>query len=382
MKKVLYLFDALKTGGAETSTFEIILRFKEWEAVVVSIYPGTDLKQRFEDAGIKVYSLNEKNRFAFPKILKELRNIIEKENPDLIHSNLFMADQFSRYLGNKINIPVINSFINDSYAPERYELLNFKQKLSLNLYKLFDRLQAKKVTRFMSITRAIVTNNTKALGIKPEKVEIIHRGRNIKAFRERVDSQKVQQLKARYNKGPIILTVSRLLIRKGYIEAIKAIKKVVSDFPDLTYLIAGVGHDREKFENLIDELGLHKNIVLLGRREDIPTLLEVADIFLFPSHYEGQGGALIEAMLMGKKIVATRIPVLQESVQHDYSARLFSYRDIDDLALQLRWALANPEKMLQLAENAKKEAEVNFDIEKIAHAHEAMYNEVISNYTK
>jgi len=381
MPKVLYLFDALKIGGAETSTLEITSRLKKWQPIVVSIYKGTELKASFEKKGIKVYCLDINSKYNWKETSKKIQEILDIEKPDIIHSNLFMADQFARYLGSRNKIIVINSFVNDSYSDERYELLNLRQKIVLNIYKAFDRFSANRVTQFMSLTHAIVNNNAKSLNIDASNVEIIPRGRNIEAFRAKVEPTKVDELKGEYGKGPLILTVSRLLVRKGYLDAIRALKKVVLKHPDVKYLIAGKGHDEFKIKSLIKKLDLEEQVILLGNRNDVPTLLAVADIFLFPSHYEGQGGALVEAMLMEKKIIATHIPVLQESVKDMHSAKLFNYRDIDDMAEKINWAIENPEKMRKLAFAAKKDAELRFNIETVCEKHEAFYEKVIRAYS-
>lgn len=380
MPKVLYLFDALKRGGAETSTLEIASRLKNWEPFVVSIYKGTELREDFEKRGIRVYSLDQDSQFSIISTKKNIQEIIDKEKPDLIHSNLFMADQYARFLGKKNNLPVINSFVNDSYSPERKELLPLKQKLSLSIYQFIDRVTAPRVSKFMSLTQAIINNNAKALAIEPTEVEVIHRGRDFQKLRERVDGKIVYEIREKYGPGPVILTVSRLLVRKGYLEAIKAFKKVIKKHPQTKYLIAGWGPDQKIIESLIEELSLEKSVFLLGNRSDVPSLLEAADIFLFPSHYEGQGGALVEAMLMGKPIIATKIPVLMESVKDGFSAKLFKYRDIEDLTEKIIWTVENPEKMQEYAENARMDAENRFDIELIAQQHETLYNEVLENY--
>ena len=83
---------------------------------------------------------------------------------------------------------------------------------------------------------------------------------------------------------------------------------------------------------------------------------------------------------MEKRIIATAIPVLMESVKNDFSAKLFKYRDIDDLKEKIIWAIENPTKMKEYAENARLEAEKRFDIEIIAQQHEDLYNEVRDNY--
>lgn len=380
MRKVLYLIDTLEVGGAETSILEIASRLKNWEAVVVSFYRGESLKPRFKAAGIKLYTLNIDSKYGFLEGRKKLKPIIEKENPDVVHATLFRAELISRITVPHYNIPLINSFVNDSYAQERYQLMNMRQRINLNIYKLIDRVTANKVTKFMSITKAIIPNNTQALNLNPEKVEIIYRGRNIQAFKNKINLQEIEKLGMKYGNSPVILTVSRLLIRKGYIEALYAIKNVISDFPNLKYLIAGEGHDRLKFEELIQKLNLENNVFLLGNRNDIPTLLQFSNIFLFPSHYEGQGGALVEAMILGKPIVASKIPVIMESVQDQVSALLYEPKSVKDLSAKIVFGLENPIFMEKLGEAAKKQAALRFEIDNVSMQHESMYEEVLEAF--
>lgn len=380
MPKVLYIIDTLETGGAETSILEIASRLKSWKPIVICIYSGESLKSRFEDAGIKVYSLNLKGKYEILQGKKQIIKIVKRENPDLIHATLFRAEQFSRWIGPKLRIPVLNSFVNDSYSPERYSLLSTKQKFVLDWYKLLDRFTARRVNQFMSITKAIIPNNSEALKIDSNKVQVIYRGRDFEKLKNKIDFQKIQSYKKLYSGGPVILTVSRLLQRKGYLEAIQAMKKVLDYKPDVQYLVAGEGYDRGKFEELIQEYNLEKNIFLLGNRDDVPSLLHFCDIFLFPSHYEGQGGALVEAMLMGKPIIASNIDVIAESVEHNSSALLFKTKDVPDLTEKILWALDHPVEMANFGAKAKIEAEKRFNIESIAENHEKLYDTMVSKY--
>lgn len=378
MRKVVYIIDTLEIGGAETSIMEIASRLKFWQPIVISIYKGNTLQKRFEEAGITVYTLNLEGRMSWRMARKGIDRILKIEKPHLIHATLFRSEQFSRILGKANKIPVLNSFVNDSYSSERFNSIPLKQKLALNLYKSIDRLTAKKADAFMSITKAIIPSNARALNVNPDEISVIYRGRDIKKFRKKANEQASHLLDD--EQATTILTVSRLLKRKGYVESIQAIKKVINRYPNLQYLIAGEGHDRKLFEKLIYDLNLQDNVKLLGNRNDIPGLLKTADLFLFPSHYEGQGGALVEAMIMGTPILASRIPVIEESVKENYSARLFRLKDVDDIAKQILWALSHPEEMRKLGENARMEANERFDIGNVARQHEELYTQIVEKF--
>lgn len=378
--KVFLLIDTLETGGAETSILEIASGLRNWNPVVIQIYPGETLKPRFEKAGIKVYSLNVKAKFGIREGVKKLSKIIEKEKPDLIHATLFKSEIISRIVGPKYKIPVINSFVNDTYSKERYKLLNVKQSLALKLYEFVDKITAPRVNKFMSITNSIIPNYAEVLNINPSTVDVIYRGRDIEGLRGKIDVEKVKELQQLYGQGPIILTVSRLLIRKGYDESIRAMEKVISLYPEVKYLIAGEGHDRSKFERLISKLGLQNNIFLLGNRNDVPSLMAFSNIFLFPSHYEGQGGALVEAMIQGMAIISSKISVIEESVKDNHSALLFEPKNVDDITSKILYAIKHPSLMKSFGDNAKAEAEKRFNIKEVAEKHEKLYFKVSEKY--
>jgi glycosyltransferase involved in cell wall biosynthesis len=89
---------------------------------------------------------------------------------------------------------------------------------------------------------------------------------------------------------------------------------------------------------------------------------------------------LIEAMLMGKPIIASRIAVVEESVQHDVSARLFELKSVDDLYAQMKWMLSHPAEAKTLGNAAREQALEKFDLNKISARHEALYKTIIANH--
>lgn len=125
---------------------------------------------------------------------------------------------------------------------------------------------------------------------------------------------------------PVILNVGRLVPQKGQRYAISAMPDVLARFPRAKLLIAGDGWLRPDLERLIESTGLAGNVVLLGDRHDVPVLLELADIFVFPSLFEGAANALLEAMAAGKPCVASRIPSLAEATSQGTVAMLVDSR--------------------------------------------------------
>lgn len=114
--------------------------------------------------------------------------------------------------------------------------------------------------------------------------------------------------------GQSFVTVGRLSPEKNQSRMIRALKIVVSSFPDAQLYIIGDGPLLSSLEALISTLNLKSNVHLLGYHRNPHSLVVKCDYFLFSSVYEGQGLAVIEAMVLGKPVVTTRYNVVDSVV--------------------------------------------------------------------
>jgi glycosyltransferase involved in cell wall biosynthesis len=377
--KVLYLIDTLETGGAEKSIFAITSRLTNFKPVIVVLYKGLALLPEFERVGLRVISCDLPGPYNLRMAARMFTRILKEEKPDVVHATLFRSEVVARYCLRNASIPLVGSFVNDSYSEERYKQLNAVSAFKLDVIKWADRFTSGWTTHYMSITKAIVASNAKALHIDSMKVTVIYRGRNV-AEQYVISEAERQKFKQTYGGSFTFLSVARLLLRKGFKESIEAFSIVAKENPEARYLIAGEGHDRRTFEETIAQLGLTDKVFLLGTRQDVSALLAYADAFVFPSHYEGQGGALVEAMLAAKPIIGSDIEVVAESITNHHSGLLFRLRDSNDLADKMKWIMSHPTEAKQLGLNARAEAVKRFDADEVARQHEALYEKVIKDF--
>ena len=152
----------------------------------------------------------------------------------------------------------------------------------------------------------------------------------------------------------IALTVGRLDVQKGYSDIIPTIPHITKDFPELKFVWVGEGEQRSDLVNKLREYGVEDKVLFLGYRSDVPRFLEAADIFLFPTHYEGgQSFAIAEAMAHGLPIVSSDASGIPEVIEDKVHGLLFRTGDSCDLLETLRWALRHPDKMQEMAQNAQ-----------------------------
>jgi glycosyltransferase involved in cell wall biosynthesis len=374
--KVIYLIDTLAIGGAEKSLVDIAINNSLIESIFITVYEGDSLVNLLKQNNIEVYQLNNSFRYEFNAVVNQLFPLIDVIKPDIIHATLFRSDIIARKVKKHRNIYLISSFVNNTYLSERYRTLSLLGKVKLYGCQLIDKWSAKNVDLFISNSATIMETNSKALGVKKEKVKVIYRGRSSKKF-DSISDQEANALRLKLkidSDTKVLLNVSRLLDRKGQLDLLKSYAEVVKTHPDTLLLFAGEGAFRATLENAIDDLQLKEKVVLLGNVDYIPLLLKMADIFIFPSHYEGLPGALLEAMFVQKIIICSDIGENKECVS-ETEAIFFKTYDIDDLTIKINMVLNNVKEYEPIAINAKKAALSKFELTNVID----QYNEAYQN---
>lgn len=137
-----------------------------------------------------------------------------------------------------------------------------------------------------------------------------------------------------------LLTVARLVEQKGHRYALEALAKVRDSYPAIEYTIVGEGPTRSSLMARIEELGLSRNVVLVGARTQAQVRQLMADshIFVLPAatpesgDTEGQGLVLQEAQACGLPVIATRHGAIPEGILDGLSGFLVPQRDVQALA--------------------------------------------------
>ena len=370
-KKVLFVIDTLQLGGAEQSLLENTSRFTNVHPVVCHLYTGAILEPKFTERGIKVYSLNISRKYGFLEAYRRLKKIIDTEQPDLMVAYLTRSEIVTRLLGKFNHIPVLGTFVNDLYCKSYNQHLSWKAKNVVSLFKYINRATSKICVGFVSNSQAIKEANAKHLNIRPEKIEVINRGRDSYKFRRKNPDTYGKEGSIRF------LNVSRLFPVKGHRFMILGFKQFLAKYPDATLSIVGDGPLRNELTALIKDHNLENKVILLGSRNDVPALLAEYDCFVFPSLVEGFSGAIVEAMFAGLPILASDIDQNKEAISHLQTGYLFEKESVDEAAKAMIWFRENRELANKLAINGYEYARENFELDKIVDRFETYLQTVI-----
>ncbi|RMF55258.1 MAG: N-acetyl-alpha-D-glucosaminyl L-malate synthase BshA [Calditrichaeota bacterium] len=179
------------------------------------------------------------------------------------------------------------------------------------------------------------------------------------------------------NGEPIIVHLSNFRPVKRVLDTILVTQKVREKFPVRLVLI-GDGPDRPLAENLVEQLELSKDVVFLGKQDDIYGLLAVGDVFLLPSESESFGLAALEAMSCGLPCVTSDAGGLPELNLDGETGFLAPVGDVQAMSDHIIKVLTNPELKEQLSQNARNRAKKYFHSEKIIPQYIQLYETVLS----
>ncbi|MFD2036368.1 glycosyltransferase [Belliella marina] len=370
--KILFIQDTLINAGAEKSLLQILPFFsQEIDFKVVYLYPRHDLREDYLAAGIPLEFLDLEGKYDFRNGYFRLKKLAEKERPDLLVSSLLRSNLLCRLLSRFTGIPLVGTFVNDSYSEHR---LATKRGLQLWKFKCFwalDRMTAGIPKLYISNSRYIAESHVRTLGVPLSKSIVVYRGRAVPG----------QVWEARQEKCFRFISYGRLLQVKGFRELIEAFGKVIGKYPNSSLVIYGEGNHRPDLEKLMQKLGLEDKVSLPGVIPNVTEKLYDADCFVFPSWYEGFSGALVEAMMSGIPIIASDIPMNLEAVKADQHTLVYPVKDVEALAAKMIQAIAEPDKMKRLGRTAREEAIQRFEISKIAYEYEKVLKDTLGLYS-
>jgi glycosyltransferase involved in cell wall biosynthesis len=171
------------------------------------------------------------------------------------------------------------------------------------------------LSRVICVSEPTRQEHLKLLGRHPDKLTVVHNGIDLSKFSPSVSGAGVATELGLPAGAPIVGTVSRLgEKRKGVNYFVDMVAHVLPDWPDARFVIVGDGGLRGDLEAQAARLGVADRLVFTGERKDIPRLLAAMRVFVIPSLYEACQYSLLEAMAMGKAVVATPAGVAPDVV--------------------------------------------------------------------
>jgi len=296
---------------------------------------------------------------ASPRLARDVIRSVRAEQPDLVHTHLVHADVYGSIAAAVARTPFVSTRHND----DRY---------LLGPFRYVDRAFARGAARIVAISDAVRAFLERA-GHDPAKLTTIHYGLDELPVAPSSPTPEEAGIPAG---APLALAVGRLIEQKDHATLLRAFARAREQQPDARLAILGGGPLEAETRALTESLGLAGAVTLPGRTE-IRDWLARADVFVHTSRWEGFGIVLLEAMLAGLPVVATRVSAVPEVVADGETGALVEAGDVEGVARELARVLVDPELSRRLGEAGRERARREFSVARMAERTIAVYRESV-----
>ncbi|MGV2939357.1 glycosyltransferase [Mesobacillus sp. LC4] len=222
----------------------------------------------------------------------------------------------------------------------------------------------------------------KSWGCPPEKIKVLYGGVDLTKYHYRAPNV--------LGSGQNILSVGRLVEKKGHHVLMQAFQKIKDRFPDSTLTIIGRGELEEELLSLANQLNLGDSFRLLNHlpKEQVQQYMMNADLFCAASleaangDVEGIPNTLKEAMALGVPVVSTYHAGIPELITHDKEGVLVQENNVDELAAALEYMLNNRRHWTSYTSAARQKVEQYFDAEKQLLLQAKYYDDLLGGKSK
>lgn len=211
------------------------------------------------------------------------------------------------------------------------------------------------------------------------QIQVIYNGVDIERFSPQVDGAPIREKYGLADKK-VVLYLGRLTRYKGAQFMLQAAPQVVAKVPDAHFVVAGsLRNDVLDLPGMARSLGIDRHVTFTGfvPDQDIPALYRAADVFCYPSLWEGFGLTPAEAMASGIPVVAFRCTAVPEVVLDGQTGLLARPGDVGDLATSLTTLLVDDERREEMGRAGRRHVEDNFRWELAAERTEGVYRRVL-----
>lgn len=374
--KVLHFLSSLSTGGVQTNLLSLINNTDKNQFDISIAYSGEEtMKKEFDAMGVKFFKIQDKGiRFKDWKILFtiiKLIRIIQNEKIDIIHTHLFVPYFMGTIAALFTGIHVINHVHTEEFR--KHSTASGYNKGVSSEHPFLNRILLYRTNLTIALNKS-TQDAIRSLGIKEKDVPIIYNG--IDAVKPDLSNGELERIRQEIGIKPgetVVVNVGRLNEQKAHRLLINAVPQLLKDFPDTKFFIVGDGPLRKELDELIGSLNLKLNVILLGNRRDVLSILAISDIFVLPSFWEQHPITVLEAMLMEKPVVATSVGGVPETLEDGRSGILLRPNNPDDLIKALIRLIKDKELALRMGREGYKIVTEKFSAKKTARAIESYY---------
>jgi len=370
-RKVFFLLDSLNVGGTETQAVELAIRLdsERYDVTLGCLRARGPLLEKLAGTTVSVREFYPKGGFDSVHGMYQMFRLalfLRRGGFRIVHTHDLYANLLGIPAAVIARVPVIISSQRDLAHLDLY-----KTRRRVWLRRL-QNLSTAVLTNANAVRDAVLAENHFA----PQKVRVIHNGVDMERFSH--ESRDREWLApGGSNEKWIVLVGNMHSDVKGHPWLIGAARAITREFPEVRFILVGDGEERKNFERQVAELGLERNFMFLGRRDDVPAVLACCDIAVLPSKAEGLPNAVLEYLAVGLPTVASRVGGNAEIVEDGKTGLLVPPEDSSALGEALLRLLRDPGFAASLGKNGREYVASEFSFQRMIQNTDQLYTELL-----
>jgi glycosyltransferase involved in cell wall biosynthesis len=366
--RVLHVAESAGLAGGEAYLVRLATALDRRRFALTVVVPETGaLTERLAALGVPTFVVPLHTRLLNPRTLWMLAQVFRRERPMIVQSHGARTNVYTKIAARLVGVPVVLATVHNSLFD--YEVGALRRWL----YVTAERLTGRLAHRVVAVSHAVGRDLVSRYRLPTEQVVVIQNGIDPAGF---VPGRPPAAARAELGLSPetrLIGLVGRLARQKGPDLLVAALPTIVAAWPRLRCLFVGEGDLGSELRRQAAALGVASQCVFLGARRDVADLMALLDVVVLPSRSEGLPFALLEAMVLAKPVVATRVGGNPEVVEDGRTGLLVPPEDPAALAQAVLFLLDRPAEAVAMGRRGRERVVLDFSPARSAGALQELY---------
>ena len=227
--------------------------------------------------------------------------------------------------------------------------------------------------RIIAVSDSVKSDLIERTGVSSDLVTVIQSGV------DQVTSQELVEV-FQNDRIPVVGTAGPLEAVKGFPFFLNAAARVLSTGREVEFVIAGAGPEESNLRRLARELGINQHVTFVPNVLDFDDALAAMDIFVLPSLQQGIGTIMLDAMALGRPVIATKVGGVFHAVRDRETGLLVPPSNSESLAERIVELLDNPDQARAIGHAAREAVARDFSVERMVEQTAALYEEVLEQH--
>lgn len=389
--RVLHLITRLDRGGSAENTlltvigldprrYQVMLAFGASAESHMTPDETASLEHRLaaaRAAGVELVVIPSLVRRLAPlrdiaSLLAMIR-LIRRFRPRVVHTHTSKAGALGRMAAWVCNVPVV------VHTPHGHIFYGYYGRVLSACFVTVERWLGRMTDALIALTETGKWEYAERRIAPVERLRAIHSGIDLAAYERGhttpAVARKALGLPAR---GPIIGVLGRLVPIKGHCYLVEALPMILEKFPSAMLLFVGEGPERESLASRSASLGVSQHIRMVGSQFDLSSYVAACDVIAQPSLNEGMGRTVLEALVMGKPVIASRVGGLPELINHGDNGLLVPPASPSALAHAVCSLFWDHARLRRMSHAARHSVGRQFSVQAMVEAIDRLYGELLT----